>query len=492
MILTVFILFIIAIYYLGFKGYQKVNTAEDLIVANWDLPLPLVTWSLIAALLAAPFYFASVSSGYFQGGWEAFATMGGLASCMILGAFIWVKPLRRLKGWTIGDYYGLRFADKKLGAYAGGIMAVAFGFFNAGALTVGGAYIIQTILNVPFWAAAVIFVVLSLVYTMMGGLWSLAYADILNGIVSVLGILAITVVIFMTSQGSIFNPDWWDVSKLFSKGGADFWILYLVLALGDIPAADLGQRVCGAKNPKVASKSMIIAGVVIMALAWTPGMIGEAFKTIFPGVENAEPLTLIYATKYWHPLFAGLFLSAMVGMAMSTLAACFMASAGIFAKNIYLDFINHNPLPDKLLMITRIAILVSGILALTLSLAFAEVLSLAYLAWDIVFVTIFWPLVVPPFWKGVSGKAVWVSITGGIICYILTNIYGVPGPESGGLLLTLYKVPVFFSVIVSGLLLLVVSLISPPNEATLAAHQIEITPTEDEITLKKDNNIATT
>ena len=36
--------------------------------------------------------------------------------------------------------------------------------------------------------------------------------------------------------------------KLFQKGGAGFWSLYLVLALGDIPAADLGQRVAAAKK----------------------------------------------------------------------------------------------------------------------------------------------------------------------------------------------------------------------------------------------------
>jgi len=480
MVIAIFVIFMIAIYYLGFKGYQKVNTAEDLIVANWDLPLPLVTWSLIAALLAAPFYFAAVGSGYTTGGWEAFATMGGLASCMILGSFIWVKPIRRLKAWTIGDYYGLRFADRKLGAYAGGIMAAAFGFFNAGALTVGGAYIIQNIFNVPFWAGALIFVILTLIYTLMGGLWSLAYADVLNGIVSVVGIVAITLVILVTKQGEIFNSDWWDINHLFNKGGADFWMLYLVLALGDIPAADLGQRACGARNPKIAAKSMLIAGIVILALAWTPGMLGEAFKSIFPNVENPEQLTLVFATTKWHPVFAGLFLTAMAGMAMSTLAACFMSSAGIYIKNIHLDFINKKPAPARLLLISRISVGVFGVLALILSLAFQNVLNLAYLAWDIVFVTIFWPLVIPPFWKGVSGKAVWVSITGGIVVYILTTIFGVPGPAEGGLLWMLFKLPVFFSVIISGILFFVVSFISPPNKATLEAHRIETSKELDE------------
>lgn len=481
MIISIFILFMIGIYYLGFKGYKRVNSAEDLIVANWDLPLPLVTWSLTAALLAAPFYLGAIDSGYFLGGWEAFATMGGLGTCMIIGAFTWVKPLRRLKGWTIGDYYGLRFADKKLGAFAGTITIIAFGFFNAGALTVGGALIIETIFNVPLWAAAIIFVILTLIYCIMGGLWSLAYADILNGIISVVGIIAVTVVIAVTSDGTIFNPEWWDPNKLFTKAGAEFWTLFLVLAVGDIAAADLGQRVCGAKSPKVASKSMIIAGIIVLLIAWTPGMIGEAFRTIFPGVDNAESLLLTYTVTYWHPIFAGLFLTAMAGMAMSTLAACYMAAVGVFTKNIYLDFINPKPKQDRLLKISRIAIVICGVVALVLSLAFEEILSLAYLAWDIILVTLIWPLIIPPFWKGVTGKAVWWSIGTGLIVYLYTTVFGVPLPEGGGLLWTLLQVPGFFSFVISGVVMFIVSFLTTPNEATLEAHRIERTPSNDEL-----------
>ena len=481
MIPILFCVFMIVIFYLAFKGYQHVHSAEDFIVAGWDLPLPMVTWSLVAALMAAPFYFAAVGSGYFSGGFEASATMGGLASCMILGSFIWVKPIRRLKAWTIGDYYGLRFADKKLGAFAGSIMIVAFGMFNGGALAVGGAYIIQAIFNVPFLAGLLIFCILTLIYTLMGGLWSMAYADILNGIISVAGIVVITVVIFFTHRESVFNPDWWDVGKLFSKGGANFWMLYLVLAIGDIPAADLGQRACGAKNPKVAQLSMLIAGLIIMSIAWTPGMLGEAFKSIFPGVQNAEPLTLEYARTTWHPIFAAFFLTAMAGMAMSTLAACFVSCAGISSKNIYLDFIKKNPSSSELLLITRAGVLLFTIISIILALAFAKVLELAYLAWDIIFVTITWPLVIPPFWKGASKNGVWAGIIVGLATYTLTSIWGVPGGDDGGLIWTIFQLPVFFSTTISLIAFIAGSFIFPPGEAELRAHMIETDKSLDEV-----------
>jgi Na+/proline symporter len=481
MIPIMFCIFMIAVFYLAFKGYQHVKTAEDFIVAGWNLPLSMATWSLVAALMAAPFYFAAVGSGYFTGGFEASATMGGLGSCMVLGAFIWVKPIRRLKGWTIGDYYGLRFADRKLGAFAGSIMIIAFGMFNGGALAVGGGYIIQTIFNIPFWAGLLVFCILTLIYTLLGGLWSMAYADILNGIISVVGILAISAVILLTHQDKIFNPDWWDVGKLFSKGGTEFWTLYLVLAIGDIPAADLGQRACGAKNPRVAQLSMAIAGLIVLSICWTPGMLGEAFKTIFPGVENAEPLTLEYARTYWHPIFAAFFLTAMAGMAMSTLAACFVSCAGVSSKNIYLDFIKKNPSSSELLLISRGGVLLFTVIAIVLALSFAKVLELAYLAWDIIFVTITWPLVIPPFWKGASRKGVWASIIVGLAVYTATSVWGVPGADEGGLIWNIFQVPVFFSTSISLIVFILGSLVFPPSDEEIKAHEIETNKDLDEV-----------
>lgn len=54
--IIIFSLYLLFIYYIGYKGYKRVNTAEDLIVAGWSMPLSVVTGSLVAALLAAPFF----------------------------------------------------------------------------------------------------------------------------------------------------------------------------------------------------------------------------------------------------------------------------------------------------------------------------------------------------------------------------------------------------------------------------------------------------
>ncbi len=489
--IVVFSLYLIFIYYIGFKGYRRVKTAEDLIVAGWSMPLSVVTGSLVAALLAAPFFFAAVGSGYRSGGFEGSATMGGLGTCMILGAMIWTKPLRRLRGWTLADYYGLRYGSKKLGAYTGIVMAIAFGVFNAGALTVGGTYIIQTLLQIDFLPAALLFVSLTALYSVIGGLWAVAYTEVVQGTLAIAGILGITIFIMFYYPDITFNPDWWNVSELFNKGGVEFWTLYLVLALGDIPAVDLGQRVAAAKSPRIAQKSMIIAGIVIIAISWMPGMLGEAFKTIYPNSSNPETLMLAFAQGYFPPLLSAIFLTAMAAMGMSTVAACYVATSGIVTKNIYLDFINKNPDSKKLLLFSRIMILVSAVFGFFLAVSAQKVIDLAYLAWDIIFVTIFWPIVLGPFWKRVSTPAVWASISVGLVYYITTSLTHVPGPkiESDGfigLLSELWLVPGFSGVVISGITIVVVSLIIPPSQHVLDMHKIEKDKSLDEVGSKEE------
>ena len=150
-------------------------------------------------------------------------------------------------------------------------MAIAFGVFNAAALTVGGTYIIQQLLQIDFIPAALLFVSLTAIYSVIGGLWAVAYTEIVQGALAVAGILGITIFILFYYPDVTFNPDWWNIGTLFEKAGAEFWTLYLVLALGDIPAVDLGQRVAAAKSPRVAQRSMIIAGIIVIAISWIRG-----------------------------------------------------------------------------------------------------------------------------------------------------------------------------------------------------------------------------
>ena len=151
------------------------------------------------------------------------------------------------------------------------------------------------------------------------------------------------------------------------------------------------------------------------------------------------------------------------------------------SKNMYLDFAKIKPSVKKLLLITRGGILVYGIISIIFALVFTKVLDLAYLAWDVIFVTITWPLVIPPFWKGASPRGCWASILIGLAAYTLTSVWGVPGADEGGLIWMIFQVPSFFSATISLIVFIAGSLAFPPDEKTLKMHAIECDQSLDEI-----------
>lgn len=154
-------------------------------------------------------------------------------------------------------------------------------------------------------------------------------------------------------------------------------------------------------------------------------------------------------------------------------------------RNIVIDILNDPK------YFSRIMILLSAVLGFILAVSAQKVIDLAYLAWDIIFVTIFWPIVLGPFWKRVSTPAVWASITAGLAYYIITSLTHVPGPkvESDGfigLLSELWLVPGFSGVVISGITIVVVSLIIPPSQHVLHMHKIERDESLDEVGSKDE------
>src|SRR5690606_25785241 len=116
-----------------------------------------------------------------------------------------------------------------------------------------------------------------------------------------------------------------------------------------------------------------------------------------------------------------------------------------------------------------------------------------YLAWDIVFVTLFWPIVLGPFWKRVSTPAVWASITVGLVYYMITSFTGVPGPTTTsegflGLLDELWHVPGFSGVVVSGVTIIVLSFLIPPSQHVLDMHKVGRDKSLDDVGSKEELN----
>jgi len=424
----IYLTYIVVVLGIAVYSYNKIETTEDILVAGFELPLPFVTGSLIASLLTATYFFTAVGLGFNVGGWEGTAVLTGLGSTMVLGGLIWTKPLRRLRGWTMSDYFYRRFGQNKLiGAYAGLIMWLAFNVFLVGALTTGGAYIVAEALNVSFTTAVFITAAVTAVYSMLGGLWAVAYTDTLQAVVGLAGLFFGTFLLFSDfGFGNLGGAGQWNLQHLATAGGATFWSLYIVFAVGDLPAADIGQRVAGSDSPDTARKSMLIAGVIIVVVGFLPGLIGEALQGLYTNPENAERLFLIYIDEAMNPVLAGFVMAAIGAAAMSTLDSAYVAGTACLIKNVYIDIINPDADDERLMLYSRILIAFSALFGALLAAYFQQALFLAVLTFDLIFVTLVPALVFGVYSRQVNSKATLASITVGLVVYLALYQFGNP------------------------------------------------------------------
>ncbi|MBE0535386.1 MAG: sodium:solute symporter family protein [Phycisphaerae bacterium] len=228
--------------------------------------------------------------------------------------------------------------------------------------------------------ATVIAAVFIILFTMLAGLMSLAYADIVTGIVITTAML-ITLPVYWVMAGGIAG-----MTEAFSAMGdrpqhMQFWGVYspvtiinfclpvFLLVLGD---ANQYQRIFAsrsAKGAKAAVTTMIFLALaielLIIASAWTAG-------SMTPDPENGKYI-LIYAARHYLPLPLGcLFMVTVVGIIVSTANSFLLVPATTFIKDVYLNHINPKANAKRTIFISRFMVVVFGVVAYIVSRAFAE------------------------------------------------------------------------------------------------------------------------
>lgn len=228
--------------------------------------------------------------------------------------------------------------------------------------------------------ATIIAAVFIITYTMLAGLLSLAFTDVVTGTIITVSLVIAFPVLLLKAGGFA------GMAEAFAAMGdrtqhMQFWGVYspttiinyclpvFLLILGD---ANQYQRIFASKNAKGARKAVLI--MIFLALAIELLIIGSAWvsASMIPDPENGR-YVLIYAAKHFMPLPLGiLFLVTVVGIIISTADSFLLVPATTFIKDVYLVHINPKANEKHVVLLSRLLVLAFGIIAYLVSLAFAE------------------------------------------------------------------------------------------------------------------------
>ena len=151
------ILVSLAVYLIvGTWAGRRVKHLDDYFVAGRQAPTLLILGTLVASLLSTTAFLGEVGMAYSGYGPLVMTLVAINVVGYIVGALFFGRHLRRSRALTVAEYFGQRFASRRVQSVAGIMIVVGLGAYLM-AVTQGTALVVTEVSDIPYrWALFVV------------------------------------------------------------------------------------------------------------------------------------------------------------------------------------------------------------------------------------------------------------------------------------------------------------------------------------------------
>jgi SSS family solute:Na+ symporter len=418
------------------------------------------------------YFSAVIFVGYAgQFGWKygISASFIGIGNALIGGLLAWLVLARRtrlmthhLGSATMPDFFEKRYGSKSLKIAASVILFIFLIPYTA-SLYNGLSRIFGMAFNIDYSVCIIAMAVLTAIYVIVGGYVATAINDFFQGIVMLVGIVAVILAVlngnggFSAALNSLAQvPDASGATGVFaSLLGPDPWGLLGVVVLTSLGTWGLPQMVhkfYAIKDEKAVVKGTVVTTVFAIVIAGgcyflggfgrlydAPALYNDAGKIMFDRIVPSILTTL-------PDLLIGLAVILVLSASMSTLASLVLTSS----SSLTLDFIKGNivkKMDEKKQMLTirvllAVFILVSVVLALIqYKSSVTFIAQLMGISWGALAGSFLGPFLFGLYWKRTTKTAVWASFITGVGITVSNMFIGyISSPINAGVLAMLVSI----------------------------------------------------
>lgn len=299
----------------------------------------------------------------------------------------WLYTAKRLRKFskaygnsiTMPEYIQNRFFSKNriLSVLCAVIFLIAFTIYVASGFVAGATVFTSLVPGLERSTAMIIFAIVILVYTFMGGYKAVCWTDFFQGLLMLVALLSVPILmvaledmdksalstVFVNSATgdeyafttSIFSASWQDILSGLGWGLGYFGMPHILV------------RFMGIEKPSQVKKSaaLAIAWVVItlgasMVLAYLGRMVVGA-ELLPDGLQ--QTIFIVLARKYFPAFVSGILLAAIIAASMSTADSQLLVASSSFTNDIYKPLIRKNASEKELLWVGRGIVVVVAIIA---------------------------------------------------------------------------------------------------------------------------------
>ncbi len=423
-LLTIFA-YLLFLFFIGLRLTRKLKSKEDFLVAGRTLTAPVLVGTLLATWIGSGDIFSVSDLSYNHGYSSLIGSAGGWLGIIIV--FFIAGKVRRFGQFTVPDILETRY--NKWARILATITTIIAYVTIVSYQFRGGGWVLNIITDgkIPIKTGIVVVALFVITYTLLAGMISVAYLDIFNGLIMIGGILLALPFLIHHVGGMEYimanvtpreHPILGNMSLVQAMG---YFVPTFLLALGN---GNMYQRFFSAKDEREAKRSVIgwVVGVIILGVTLQSlAVVGSSY---FKGLEAKEAgkIILLVAHKGIPVAVGCALLVAIVAIIISTANSFLLVPATNLIRDIYQRFINPDLEDKKMILYSRIFVIILGVISYSLISFFPRILDAAYAAYTVYGAGITPALVAVFFWKRATVAGGVLSILGGMTTTVLWEI----------------------------------------------------------------------
>ncbi len=434
---------------------KAANFSKEYFIGGRSLGGFVLAMTLVATYSSVSSFVSGPGTAWDRGyGWIYYASTQVVAAFIVLGVLGKKMAVvgRKVEAVTVIDMIRARYHSELLANFCALVIIVFFTTTMLGQF-IGGAQIFAAVTGLDYKIGLLLFSVVVVVYTTVGGFNAVAITDTICAMVMVVGMILLGVVIVHTGGGleaitthienvaaeakatgvgkDMLSPyaEVGGVASLPVQLFITQWMLCGFTTLG-LPQSNV--RCLAYKDTKSVHQAMIYGTIVCGAMMVGMHLIGVLSRGVLlelPEGGSTDSVIPTVIVNYMHPFVAGLVIIGPLAATMSTISSLLIAGSSAIVKDMYLHYKEVKQEEPNQKFVSKLSIFLTGIMGVV------AVIMAIYppdiIVWINMFsfgglqTVFFWTLLFGMFWKKANATGATVGAIGGLAVYCVTMACGI-------------------------------------------------------------------